>query len=156
MRIERFHKKIHNAESFSCGKRNMDDFLRLNGASDAYGNTYVLVDEDNENEIIAYYTIQPDPVELEEWDEDEAITYIVLERLAVSEKYQRQGYGRRILGILIQQIITASLSFKIDALLLTPLDDQAKEYYLALNAGFEELADGSYQLALAVSTMKKV
>jgi len=133
----------------------MYDFLRLYGASEAYGNTYVLVDE--ENDIIAYYTIRPDPIELaDEFKEGESITYIVLERLAVAKNYQIQGVGKWILSTVINQILAASLSFQIDALVLMPLDEDAKGYYLNLNAGFEELTDGSDLLALAVDSMKKM
>ena len=133
----------------------MDDFLRDCGTSEAYGNTYVVFHNENSDEIIAYFILKPDPIDWEtEIEAGVDIKYISLERLAVDRKYQRQGVGKRILALIIQQMLSAYPASGVEALVLIPLHAAAEAYYLHLGAGFRKLSPNvSSKLVLFIEEM---
>ncbi len=133
----------------------MNDFLVNYGLSQAYGETWVVVPQPQSDEIIAYCTVSPDPVELggEEVDDIEA-EVIQLERLAVDANHQKQGIGKNLLLRLIVQTFELSTTVDVEALNLFALDAEAKEWYLNLDFGFQELSPGSKNLTLPLSTIR--
>ncbi len=156
MQYERLHKTKHNIESFCCGEDSMDDFLRECGASEAYGNTYIVLRDQIPNEIIAYFTLMPDPLDWETEIEAEVdVVFVSLERLAVDQKYQRQGVGKRILAFIIKEILASHPHSGVEALALVPLDAAAETYYLHLGLGFRKLTPNvSSKLVLFIEEMK--
>lgn len=130
----------HDRKSFNCGKSSMNGFLLHYGLSQAYGSTWVVVPNPGASEIIAYYTVSPDPLDIvleDEEDQTEA-TVIELDRLAVDVKYKRQGFGRRLLLRLMTQMLDATQQVPVDALSLITLDQEAKDWYMSLGFGFRE------------------
>jgi len=147
----------HDRKSFDCGKRSMNDFLREKGLSQAYGSTWVVVPEAGAAEIIAYYSVSPDPFDLvTEYDDDIVATVIELERLAVDLKSQQQGIGRKLLVYLLKQTLQAADQYPIDALSLFALDDDAKAWYMSLDFGFRETTPGGRRLVLPIATMRQL
>src|SRR5947207_2221729 len=124
--IVRINSK-HDRKSFDCGKPSMNDFLFKYGLSEVYGATWVLVPEPDSHQIMAYYTVRPDLVEL---DDDEEFEIVVLERLAVDNQFQGDGYGTELLLHVIIQVYYAAIEHEIRALELFALDDEAKAWYL--------------------------
>ncbi len=53
----------HNRKSFNCGRPALNDFL-IKRALSPYFRTYVVVPERTSSEIIAFFTISPDPTEI--------------------------------------------------------------------------------------------
>jgi len=119
--------------------------------------TYVCVPIAGSPDIIAYYTLAPDPaVLLEIPAEDEVETEtIVLKYLGVGVHYQKQGVGEDILLSLMEQIVAASaIHPTVSALMLYALDDRAMQWYLSRDFGFQQVGSGAPYLILPVATMK--
>lgn len=135
----------------------MNDFLVKNGLSQSYGETWVVVPNPGSPKIIAYYTVAPDPVELGGDDDEDADAIVIqLERLAVDVSYQKQGLGETLLVRLIVQMLSLPPETKVKALNLTALDEDAKDWYLRRDFGFEELTAGSSYLTLPMDTIRLI
>lgn len=133
----------------------MNDFLVGYGLSRAYGETWVVVPQPQSSDIVAYYTVSPDLTEFGGEDAEDVETRIIqLDRLAVGQQHQRQGLGESLLVRLILQVLERAEEYNVEALSLFALDDEAKEWYISRNLGFEELEPGSNFLVLPVSTMR--
>ena len=133
----------------------MDDFLRDYGTSEAHGNTYVVFHDKLPDEIIAYFTLKPDSLDWKaEIEAGVDVTYISLERLAVDQKYQRQGVGKRIIALILEAMLKSYPHSGVEALVLIPLNNAAETYYLHLGAGFRKLTpDKSSKLVLFIEEM---
>lgn len=147
--IER-RRADHDRKSFTCGKREMDDFLVNYGLAEAYGATFVLVADSGSTEILAYVTLVPDPFNPQ--DESEA-SVISLERLAVHKNHQRKGIGEQLLVYVIRAVAAVAVEKRWDAMELYALDEDAKGWYLRRGLGFQEEEPGSMILALPVETI---
>ena len=79
---------------------------------------------------------------------------VLLGRLAVDQRSQGQGIGKRMLLRALRQTAEASLVIGIHALVLDALDDKACEWYLSLTLGFQALHDDSHHLFLPVGTIR--
>jgi GNAT superfamily N-acetyltransferase len=148
----------HDRKSFDCGKRSMNDFLLNNGLSQAYGMTYVVLSESSSSEIMAYFTIDPDPVDILRGDYDDEVRpprVVRLERLAVDKRHQRKGIGESLLIYIMRQIVQAAAICELDGLELIPLDEEAKNWYLNRDFGFVEVDEPTYALILPLSTIKQ-
>src|SRR5579859_2884945 len=106
----------HDRKSFDCGKRSMNDFLVEKGLSQAYGMTYVVLSDPDSMEIIAYFTISPDPADIisGEYDNARSNRFVSLERLAVDKKHQQQGVGEDLLVYIMRQVVSAAKVLQLD------------------------------------------
>lgn len=106
--------------------------------------------------MIAFYTIDPDPITGITYDDEqiEPVGLIVLQMLGVATTHTRQGIGTRLLWRIVKQILITASYRSINALLLTALNDDSKNWYLSRPMGFCEIAPGSMHLLLPVATMR--
>src|SRR5436190_1813231 len=83
----------HDRESFTCGEPQVDDFLRSQALKWKDGYTWVVVPERDSKRIIAFYTIDPDPIIGIEEDEygEYPVGLVYLQMLGVDRTYSRQG-----------------------------------------------------------------
>lgn len=114
----------HDTESFTCGQAEVDDFLRFKALDKEYGQTWVIVPHAGSEQIIGYYTIDPDPIIGIQDDEynEYPIGLVILQMLGVDKSYQRQGYGKLLLGHAIKRILITAKSHSISGLFLLPED----------------------------------
>jgi ribosomal protein S18 acetylase RimI-like enzyme len=145
--------RFHDRKSFTCGKREMDDFLHMYGLTEAYGSTWVVVPHVDSTEVLAYYTLLPDPTN--PLDQSEA-SVISLERLAVRTDLRGRGLGTELLLDIFEKVIKTVETTRFDALELQALDEEAKEWYLSRGFGFQEEEPGSLKLALPVATLQSL
>ena len=147
----------HDRKSFDCGNPALNDFLLKRGVSLYAGSTYVLVPDLDSPEIIAYFTIAPDPKEVlaGQYDVNPLLTRLVeLRYLAVDKQYQRQGIGEDLLLEIMTQVVEIADSHKIDALVLEPIDSQAEQWYLRRDFGFQVTFIPDRKLILFVASMR--
>lgn len=146
----------HDRESFTCGEPEVDDFLRYEALKDNHGNTWVVVPERSSNRIIAFYTIDPDPIVGIVDDEygEHPVGLILLQMLGVDNAYKGQGIGTRLLMRMIKQVLVVANQHSINGILLIALNDKAKAWYLRRKFGFQEAAPESMHLLLPVATMR--
>ncbi len=127
--------------------------------TESFGRTYVAVANNEFREIIGYFTVSPDPIELRTDEDIYEDTHIIrLERLAVDIRYQGQGIGKWILTYLINEIVLLEkeTNYKVDALELQALNQKAENWYLGLEFGFIDLIPGRGRLILYIETMRQL
>jgi len=145
----------HDRKSFTCGQPAMDDFLRTAPLNPhAEYKVWVATPRPGSSEILAYYAMHPDPIDLVSEEESVAqgvVTVVSVERLATSMHYQGRGLGDFLLATIIDQVIEASEVHPIEALTLVPLNDRVRAWYLRL--GFLP-TPGREGLFLPLSTLR--
>jgi len=104
----------HDRKSFDCEHSGLNDFLvsralsaSTNSYDTIYGATYVVLSEPDSAEIVAFFTINPDPITFHtgERDPDSIVTHLIkLEYIATDKKYKGQGVGESLLVYLMEQI----------------------------------------------------
>lgn len=126
----------HVLEPFDCGKPALNDWLlRHARQAQASGSakTYVVLDGES---IAAYYSLtvgQVEPVDAPERMRKGMAQYpipvVVLARLAVSTRHQKQGLGVGLLQDAIRRTVLVAEQAGIRAMLTHPIDAQAAEFY---------------------------
>ncbi len=134
-----FNADLHDRNSFSCGKKSLDEFLQKYAAQQVSKNVtkvYVLVDSDAINEIIGFYTLSAAEINLDQIDEAHRkklprypTPCFRLGRLAISLNHQGKNYGKMLLGCVISRCIEAKKHIGAYALIVDALDEQAKQFY---------------------------
>ena len=154
MYVERITEH-HDRESFTCGEAEVDGFLRYQALEWKDGYTWVVVPGRNAKRIIAFYTIDPDPIVGIEEDEygEYPVGLVYLQMLGVDRDYSHQGIGTRLLMRMIKQVLRVAAHHSISGILLTALNQDAKNWYLRRNLGFKEIAPESMKLLLPTATM---
>ena len=153
----------HDRKAFSCGNAALDEFLRTQARQSAdrnLGVTHVVVPSAGDSRVLGYYTLVTRTV-------DKAIVptkglpqspigVVLLGRLAVDRSCQRQGIGKLMLLRALRQTEEAARVMGIYALVLDAVDDRARQWYLSLGWGFQELLDHPHHLFLPVATIRKL
>ena len=153
----------HDVNSFTCGtrriQREMNDFLRFHGSKRQFGTTFVVVPQAGSSEVIAYFTVAPNPATIAATSPDAQLNepLIHLRYLAVARAYQNQGIGEEILLYLIGKVLAAAqVHPELESLEVSALDETSKGWYLRRNLGFRELAPGSLLLTLPLDEIRLV
>ena len=129
----------HHKESFDCGQSGLNDFLLRRAHSPIYGNTYVVVPEPDSLEVIAFFTLSPDPIEIKAAGAGatQILTrFVKLVYLAVDKKHQGNGIGTSLL-LYVMQYVAEMDDSRIKALALEPVDEAAWEWFRSRKYGFE-------------------
>lgn len=133
----------HDRQSFTCGQPAMDDFLRTAPLTPHTElKVWVAIPYPGTSEILAYYAMRPDPIDLVSEEESVSlgvVTVVAVERIATDIKYQGQGLGDFLLATLFEQVLDASEVHPIEALTLVPLNERVRAWYLRL--GFLPVPD---------------
>jgi GNAT superfamily N-acetyltransferase len=150
--IEIFDACRHNISAFECGRSSLDLGVRDDPVQ--FGKAFVVVPKHGERDILAIFAFLPEPGELVSQAGAEAPwTSIWLNPLSVSQKHQRRGIGRWVLSQIIEEMVAVSNSSRLDFLVVQPLDDISRDYFLHINLGFIPIPQ-SDNLILYVDTMK--
>ena len=137
MKIETL-TKAHHRSTFDCGDTALNHFLQKTARQHmdkGLSKTFVLIDEENSMEIIAYSTLVVCEVLAEEiphqWKNKypNRIPAAKLAKLAVSLNQQRKGYGEILLIDAMQKTLNVSNTMGISGLFVDAKHQQAKAYY---------------------------
>lgn len=151
----------HDRKGFDCGKSALNVFLQRNARQNAdrnIGVTHVAVLAAGASQILAYYTLVTRTVDAAIVPSGKLprghIGVVLLGRLAVARTAQGQGLGKLCLLRATEQVARAATEIGIFALVLDATDFDARNWYLALNWGFEVLLDDPNHLCLTVPTIR--
>ena len=109
--------KSHNRQKFDCGNTALNSFLQKTARqhiTKGMFRTFVLINDENPNEILGFHTLSICEVEAEYLPPTISKKYpdqvpaVKLARLAVSIKYQNQGFGDYLIGNAIEKVILVS------------------------------------------------
>ena len=155
------HKPLRG--SFSCGEGALDAYLKTRARREMdkrIAVVYVLLDE-AEGRIAGYYTLSSLSVELPEGARKGLPRYpeypaTLLGRLAVDERYQGQGLGKRLLLDALGRALAGSRAVASYAVITDAKNERARAFYASY--GFLPLptADGGKRLFLPMGTVEKL
>jgi len=145
----------HDKKSFSCGEAVLDDFLHAATGQEPEG-IWVLVKTAGDPEIITYCAMHPDPVQCVT---DGGlylgnVDVVWLRYLATDSRHKCQGYGEAMLMFAIDRTVEATDVHPIQALMLDPLDEARRDYYLRRDLGFKLVNANSLRLSISITDMR--
>ena len=153
----------HDRASFDCCNASLNNFLRNQARQNMdrnVGVTHVVVATAGDTKILGYYTLVTRTIERVIIPDSHLpsgpIGVVLLGRLAVDRSVQRSGLGKRMLLRAMKQTLIASVDVGIYALVVNAIDDAAKEWYLGLDWGLEQLLDDPHHLYISIKTLKQL
>lgn len=133
-------EKNHNRKNFSCGIDELDNYLKLYANQDIKKRLavcYVIADKGND--VIGYYTLSSNSINLSDIPEDLAkslkyseIPVVIIGRLAVHKDYQRNKLGQALLIDALKRIVEISALVGNHAVVVDPINDIATKFYAKL------------------------
>jgi GNAT superfamily N-acetyltransferase len=164
VKIEPLGKK-HDRAAFSCGKEQLDRYLRQQASQDARRHVaapFVAVSEESPKTILGYYTLSAFAVELGSLPEAVAnrlphyplVPATLLGRLAVDRMHKGRGLGEFLLMDALHRAHAQSAQIASAALVVDAMDDEAHRFYRHFDfIAFPERQD---RLFLPMATIGKL
>lgn len=155
----------HDRKAFASGVSALDKYLQQQARQDMARGVavpYVLVPSANRREIAGFYTLSSTAVKLGAFP-DEVIKKLpryplvpatLLGRLAVSQRYQGQRLGERLLLDALHRSLLASTSVASVAVIVDAKDDETAKFYERY--GFKRFEDPPVRLFIAMNTVAQL
>ena len=151
----------HQIDGFDCGKPKLTDWLKAH-ALDNEGRssrTYVVVANTGPQagDVIGYYTLATGGVTRSDMprkirhDLPNPVPVMMLGRLAVDERHQKNGIGPAMLCEAMQRTLEISQAAGVRALMVHAIDDEAVTFYLQY--GFVLFPADSGTMFLPIETL---
>lgn len=152
----------HRKKEFSCGKEMLDDYLHKQANQDIkrkLSACFVLNDIET-NLLKGYYTLANNSLAQELIPEEfqkklpssyKSIPTTLLGRLAIDNRFQKQGVGKLLLIDALKRSYEISKSIGSFAVVVDPIDEDAERFYDKY--GFIKLPD-SGKMFLSMNTIK--
>jgi GNAT superfamily N-acetyltransferase len=148
--------ETHRVADFSCGRTELDDFLRSRAlkAEGRTARTYVVCRGDI---VVAFYAIAMGSVQRTgtpgrlRRNAPDQLPVTILARMGVDSTLKGQGLGRALLKDALQRILQASTIIGARAVLVHAIDDEVRPFYLKY--GFVEYPADSRTLFLPIETL---
>jgi ribosomal protein S18 acetylase RimI-like enzyme len=150
----------HEREDFSCGERDLDDYLKRTARQHndkGISRTFVLVDSDAPAKIWGFFTLASCEVVAAELPPEYAKKYprkapaAKLARLAVGMDRHRQGLGGIMMVDAMRRTLAVAENIGIIGFFVDAKNQSAREYYEQY--GFVALPDHSRALFLPLATL---
>ena len=156
--------KKHNRAAFSCGEPSLDAYLQRQASQDIKRRAaavHVMTQRGAPDQIIGYYTLSAASLQLTDLPEDAQekfarypdVAASLLGRLAVDERYKRQGLGAQLLKHALLRSLEQSKTLAIAAVIVDALNDNAKRFYE--HYGFTTLPGQKSRLYIPMKTVEK-
>lgn len=133
-------EKNHNRKNFSCGIDELDNYLKQYANQDIKKRLavcYVIADQNND--VIGYYTLSSNSIDLSDIPEDLAkslryaeIPVVIIGRLAIHQDYQGNKLGQSLLIDALKRIVEISALVGNHAVIVDPINDTATKFYSKL------------------------
>ena len=153
-----FDSKTHNRTNFSCGRPELDRYIREIASQDTkrdLARVFVVLDG---ADVVGFYSLSGDIVKKEDLPESHAkklphrpIPAVLLGRLAVDNTQQGQGLGLEMLVDAQDRVLRASESIGF-RMITVDAKDGVVEFYLKY--GFVRFPDDSNRLFLPIATLR--
>ena len=153
-----FDSKAHNRTNFSCGRPELDRYIREIASQDVkrdLARVFVVLDG---ADVVGFYSLSGDTVEKTDLPESHAkklpnrpIPAVLLGRMAVDNTQQGQGLGARMMKNAQNRVLRASESIGY-RMITVDAKDGVVEFYLRYD--FVRFADNSNRLFLPIATLR--
>lgn len=161
-----FHRPValevwHWAENFRCGVLSLDEWLRRHAVqSHRSGGSRVFVTTETDPDIAGYYALAAGAVMPREAPArlvrglaaNQPVPVVLLGRLAVDARHQRQHLGRSLLLDAMTRVLQAGELIGIRALLVHAVDERARDWYAQF--GFERSPTHPLHLVLLIKDLR--
>jgi GNAT superfamily N-acetyltransferase len=151
----------HPVAEFDCGDETLNRFLAkfaLSSELSHSSRTYVAL---SEGKIAGYYSLTVTSLEYEQGSKRlqkglarHLIPMLLLARLAVDRRFQRQGLGAELLRDAMLRAISVSDQAGVRGVLVHAKDDAAKRFYQRFD--FEPLAGNDLHLVMLMKDLKRI
>jgi GNAT superfamily N-acetyltransferase len=155
----------HDRAAFSCGKPDLDTYIREQASQDQRRNAavcWVLPDIENPTLICGYYTLSAYSIRLNELPPDVArrfprypnVPAALLGRLAVDSRWRRRRLGEHLLLDAMARVLEQSDGLAIAALVVDARDSEAAAFYAHYD--FIAFPTTPLRLFLSMKTIKQL
>jgi ribosomal protein S18 acetylase RimI-like enzyme len=158
MKFEPLDAKKHDRQSFDCGVKALNRYLQQYANQDqkrGLARVYVLAEQ---TEIIGYYTISAHSVATDDLPEDsklgiyQEVPFLLLGRLAVDKKHQRQGFGDALIYHAFKTTSEIAEKVGVQGIIVDAKNETAVHFYEGF--GFKRLQCSVNRLMLPFTAMK--
>ena len=153
-----FDSKAHNRANFSCGRPELDRYIREIASQDVkrdLARVFVVLDG---ADVVGFYSLSGDTVEKTDLPESHTkklpnrpIPAVLLGRMAVDNTQHGQGLGARMMKNAQNRVLRASESIGF-RMITVDAKDGVVEFYLRYD--FVRFADNSNRLFLPIATLR--
>lgn len=153
--------RIQNRVAFDCGEESLNDFLRTKArkwTEKGLGVTRVALPSQDDHTIIGYYTLAASSLSCDAFPIQQSgprqIPVILLGRLAVDIRYQKQGVGEHLLIHALKRAERFSHVIGVTGVVVDALSDQSEQFYQRY--GFINLTDKVRHLFISMKMISKL
>lgn len=146
-------------ESFDCGHVALNEFLQRFALVNQRSNSSQTYESCNAGQVAGFYSLAVGSVEpshsaprVIKGIPRHPVPVMILARLAIDQRYQRQGLGKALLKNALLRTVQAADIAGIRALLVHAKDEEARNWYRQWE--FEESPTDAYHLFLLVKDIK--
>ena len=146
-------------ESFDCGHVALNEFLQRFALVNQRSNSSQTYASCNAGQVAGFYSLAVGSVEpshsaprVIKGIPRHSVPVMILARLAIDQRYQRQGLGKALLKNALLRTVQAADIAGIRALLVHAKDEEARNWYRQWE--FEESPTDAYHLFLLVKDIK--
>lgn len=160
MKVELLDIKKHNRKEFDCGVAALNQYLQKFANQDQkrdLARVYVLAED---SQIIGYYSISAHSVSVHDMPDNkkfgvyQEVPFLLLGRLAVDVRHQKQGYGDALIFHAFKTTALVAEKVGIQGIIVDAKDDDAISYYEKF--GFKQLVPSKKRLVLSFSAIKNL
>jgi predicted N-acetyltransferase YhbS len=158
MKFELLDAKKHDRSSFDCGVNALNVYLQQFANQDqkrGLAKIYVLAEQ---VEIIGYYSLSAHSVATDNLPEKsklgvyQEVPFLLLGRLAVAKKHQKQGFGDTLIFHAFKNTAEIAEKIGVQGMIVDAKDETAARFYEGF--GFKRLQGSVNRLMLPFSAMK--
>lgn len=150
-------KKSHLRHLFDCGEPELNTFLSKTARqhdNKGISKTFIIIDEENPNEVVAYYTlfvceVKPHVLDKKYQKYPHLLPILKLARLAVDKKFQKKDYARLLLANIIHKAIIISEQVGIIGITIDAKNENVAAIYNKY--GFIGIGDKGLTLFMPIS-----
>ncbi len=147
MKIYKYERQFKR-DQFDCGKESLNNYIQKNVTKDVKNGTCTcFIIKNKDKEVIGYYTLSTESIPIEDAPPQfqrkikyQYVPVILLGRIAIDKNHFGKGLGKFLLvNSLIRSLDVARNHVGAVAVIVDPIDEEAKQYYLKF--GFMLLPD---------------
>ena len=152
--------KQHDRKKFDCGVKELNNYLQTTASQHAkkgISKTFVLVEKNNPSNILGFVTLTGCEIIAESLPHPYPKKYpskvsgAKIGRLAISHKFQKQGFGNQLMAFAMHQATIVHQSIGLIGIMVDAKDEQAKSYYQQY--GFISLPENTLVLFLPIQSI---
>ena len=162
--VEHLDPEKHDRKGFDCGVEALNSYLQTQARKEIDRRsaiTYVLVDPENSQEILGYYSLSSATLLLDsvpsemsrQLGRQPSVPTTLLGRLAIASSRQKRGLGERLLWDALNRCEEKSREIGSVAVIVDAKDEDAARFYE--RCGLRRFADPPLRLFMMMATIAK-